>query len=193
MKLLPHQASESTVKAILAAEIPQLNISHLQIKRRAWGRITVEVNNNIFLRFPLSKVHADKLLTERVVLTAIQNKTTFKVPQICFIGKQVAFDGYYKISGEPLSPESLSKLSEIQQYNFACQLAQFFFELHQAIDCEEGIEIGLKPVKEDTDDKITEKELRKRFLPMIVDKSQKKYAESVIQIFEKNADSQRRC
>ena len=114
---------------------PAFKIETVQFNQHGQFNDILLVNNQTVFRFPKTPREAAKLVTETALLRSLQSRVTLPIPNPLYQSPQSAsigqiFMGYPLLPGEPLWPERLNTLTEVQIQHVAQQLATFLRKLH---------------------------------------------------------------
>jgi aminoglycoside 2''-phosphotransferase len=112
----------------IRAIYPNISIDHLDFNQDGMVNDVVIVNHKIVCRFAKDDWGKQVLSHEAKVLEVVQKYVELRVPYFEHLEK--GFVSYRFIKGEPLSRNTLLKLSETSQTRIISQLARFHQQLH---------------------------------------------------------------
>ncbi|MBA3238161.1 MAG: aminoglycoside phosphotransferase family protein [Parachlamydiaceae bacterium] len=138
------QHNEAAIHAVLADEVPELNINSLKIISCGWDNLVADINGEWIFRFPRLEEFVSTLNREVLLLNQVHSCVSMPVPHYEYIGSRTAFVGYRKILGKALDKELYLSLSTEVQQQIADSLALFLSQLHQAVSVEEALAWGYK-------------------------------------------------
>ncbi|MBW4619114.1 MAG: aminoglycoside phosphotransferase family protein [Cyanosarcina radialis HA8281-LM2] len=107
---------------------PHISFDRLDFNRDGMVNDVVVVNRQLVCRFAKTDWGKKALLQEAKVLEVVQNHLVLEVPRFEHLEK--GFASYRFIEGEPLSRNTLLKLSKSSQARIVSQLARFHHQLH---------------------------------------------------------------
>lgn len=151
MKELLQDFNKNTLREVVERDFPELEIRSFEVFPRGWDYVTVDVNDEIILRFPKgakstggNKIGAAELEREMKILRFLKGKIALKIPDYELIGKSYFYAGYRKIKGTDLDEGALSVLTERERERAASDLANFLFEFHGAFTVQEARKMGIE-------------------------------------------------
>ncbi|KAB8331668.1 phosphotransferase [Scytonema tolypothrichoides VB-61278] len=112
----------------IRAVYPNISFEHLDFNQDGMVNVLVVVNHDLVCRFAKDDWAKEVLSHEVMVLEVVRNYVDLRVPH--FEHQEVGFVSYKFIKGEPLSRNTLLKLSEASQARIISQLARFHQQLH---------------------------------------------------------------
>jgi aminoglycoside 2''-phosphotransferase len=112
----------------ISAVYPNISFDHLEFNQDGWVNDVVIVNHEIVCRFAKDDWAKEALSHEAKVLKVVENYVDLPVPR--FEHFEEGFVTYRFIKGEPLSRNTLLKLSQAAQARVISQLAIFHRQLH---------------------------------------------------------------
>lgn len=112
----------------IRAVYPNVSFDHLDFNQDGMVNDIVIVNHEFVCRFAKDDWGKQVLYHEAKVLQVLQNYVEVRVPH--FEHLEEGFASYRFIKGEPLSRNTLLKLSEASQVHIISQLARFHQQLH---------------------------------------------------------------
>lgn len=112
----------------IRAVYPNVSFDHLDFNQDGMVNDVVVVNHEIVCRFVKDDWGKEALLHEAKVLEVVRKYVDLRVPH--FENLEESFVSYRFIKGEPLSRNTLLKLSEASQTRVISQLAIFHQQLH---------------------------------------------------------------
>ncbi|NMG19944.1 hypothetical protein DP116_10915 [Brasilonema bromeliae SPC951] len=112
----------------IRAVYPNISFEHLDFNQDGMVNVLVVVNHDLVCRFAKDDWGKEVLSHEVMVLEVVRNYVDLRVPH--FEHQEVGFVSYRFIKGEPLSRNTLLKLSEASQARIISQLARFHQQLH---------------------------------------------------------------
>ncbi|QMS88256.1 phosphotransferase [Nostoc edaphicum CCNP1411] len=112
----------------IRAVYPNISLDHLDFNQDGMVNDVVIVNHELVCRFAKDDWGKQVLSHEAKVLEVVQKYVELRVPH--FEHLEEGFACYRFIKGEPLSRNTLLKLSEASQLHIIAQLARFHQQLH---------------------------------------------------------------
>lgn len=136
------QYDATGIKEVLQAELPDFAVHSVSIIETGWDHLVAEINNEWIFRFPRATESISNLDREKRLLDFLKNHLSLSIPQYDFVGKKTAFVGYRKIPGIHLRRQTYLKLTAVERYHVAYTLANFFTELHAAVNTHQALQWG---------------------------------------------------
>ncbi|NEU75785.1 phosphotransferase [Hassallia byssoidea VB512170] len=112
----------------IRAVYPNISFDYLDFNQDGMVNDVVVVNHEIVCRFPKTDWGKEVLSHEAKVLEVVRKHVDLQVPHFEYL--EESFVSYKFIKGEPLSRNTLLKLSEASQTRVISQLAIFHQQLH---------------------------------------------------------------
>lgn len=114
---------------------PDFEIETIQFLNAGYDSEAYLINEQFVFKFPRHAIAAKNLYKEAHILIEIGDQLPIKVPTVHFLGvsendRQMAFVGYERILGEPLTTEIVQSLSDEVLAALAKEIAAFFKALH---------------------------------------------------------------
>lgn len=166
-KIVIKQYTNAAVSEVLSREIPDLKIGSITIIETGWDHLVAavsveaserparrsfsedgsetrsrKVNGDWIFRFPRTEDSIANLEREKRLLEYLKNHITLPIPQYHYSGTNTAFVGYHKIPGIHLNQEMYATLEPTARHALANTFAQFFTELHRAVNTEQALNWG---------------------------------------------------
>lgn len=176
---------EPTVRPLLARELPSLKIEHGFVVHDGFEKLAVEIGATFIARFPKSADSIPAMQKEEKVLSLLRGKTSFRTPEIFYVGREYFFDIYPLIPGVQFRPPFLDSLSDEAKEECAKSLGSFLAEIHRAAPIElarqAGIGSGQWPVEV--------VELRSKLAPISYDNEVKEFIDRALGRYERHISS----
>lgn len=128
----------------------------------------LEINDELILRFPLSKEQMAVLRRERRLQNVFRGHLSLAIPQSTITGRRFVCDGYWKLPGVHLRKEWYHAMPYRQQLRVATGLARFCHELQQVLSVARAKKLGLVGPRVP----ISAARLREHLPPLVEDQAQ---------------------
>ena len=125
----------------IRADFPALHIHSAELAEGGWDNDVIVINDELVFRFP--RDDAIRLDVEVAVLNHLRGKTTLRIPVVEFVGRTGRYIGYRKIPGSALTRDDCGRLTPDARRVLADDLAEFLFELHEAIPVDLAAQLGV--------------------------------------------------
>jgi aminoglycoside 2''-phosphotransferase len=132
IQYLSQSADEAQIRAVLAQELPDLNVGRLELVARGWDNTVAIADDRWVFRFPKDGEYV--YAPELALLKELDGNVGVAVPKPIYMGQRVRMLGYAKLPGRFLSEDEAGALDPATCHRLGQELAGFIWELHQRID-----------------------------------------------------------